>query len=84
MNFPLDKVAENTHKNPMQASLVFNLPEDQEEFDTYQCAPNYKNALVQIDRLLRDTIKYGPNNKTIEDIRADFLKILEEERVELY
>lgn len=68
----------------MIATLTFNLPEEQNEFDTANNALNYKRALNEISYFLRNKVKYGGElNIEVAKMREEFYKILEENGVEL-
>ena len=43
----------------MKAKLTFNLPEEQYGFDTACRAADWREVVSELDRSLRDAIKYG-------------------------
>jgi hypothetical protein len=74
----------------MKAILEFNLPEDQEEFDAASKAWKYRAAVSQVDRYLRDQLKYNSDNlqdneyKLLEALRTRLYQDFQEHDVELY
>lgn len=66
----------------MKATLEFNLPEEQEEYETANKANLYKAALSDCLQKLREDYKYG-NHKAlvtsyIEETRARLYEIIQE------
>ncbi len=43
----------------MKAKIEFNLPEEQEDFETAVNAYKYRQLVIELDRLLRGKIKHG-------------------------
>ena len=46
----------------MKAKLIFQLPEEQHAFDTASRAADWREVVIELDRSLRDTIKYGTDD----------------------
>ena len=72
----------------MKATLTFNLPEEQSEFNDAVKGTDYIYALNKIKEYLRSELKYNQNltdieYKTIEKVREEFNKILTENKIEL-
>ena len=71
----------------MKATLEFNLPEDQAEFDLATQGPNMYSALWGISEELRTLWKYEELNEKewdmVERIRNKFYEILEENKISL-
>lgn len=71
----------------MKAILEFNLPEDQDEFRSYQNGPNALVALYDIRETLRRKIKYANEDISDEtvaaliDIQDEFFRILTDNNV---
>ena len=61
----------------MKATLTFDLPEEQEEFELASNAVNYSIALSDIDNYLRSKIKYA-------DLTEEQYKVYEEIREQLW
>ena len=63
--------------NEMKATLKFNLPEDQAEFNCASQGMNIMMAIQDVDAKLRDIIKYQSENHPVEvvdfaeEMRAD-------------
>jgi len=47
----------------MQATLTFNLPDDQFEYDYTYNAARYKEALKDIMNIMRNEVKYGNHDE---------------------
>lgn len=58
----------------MHATLTFNLPEEQEEFETYNKAYKYYAALFDLSNYLRGLEKSGLN-PPVHEIRQYFYEI---------
>jgi len=71
----------------MKATLEFNLPEDQAEFDFAVQGSKMYNALWDISQELRTLWKYEELNddewKMVERIRDKFYEILDESQIKL-
>jgi hypothetical protein len=72
----------------MKATLTFNLPEEQDDFNNAVKGTDYIYALNKIKEYLRSELKYNQNltdieYKTIEKVREEFNKILTENKIEL-
>jgi hypothetical protein len=72
----------------MKATLTFNLPEDNEEFNRAVKAADYYVCLFEIYQYLRREIKYNEQLSDIEinifkKIREEFNGILTENKIEL-
>lgn len=71
----------------MKAILEFNLPEEQEEFDTSYKAILYKCVIQDFRNYMRNRMKYGniPSElyKALEEINDKFFEICQESGIEL-
>ena len=72
----------------MKATLTFNLPEEQDDFNNAVKGLDYKIALLEIDDYLRRELKYNQNltdieYKTIEKVREEFNGILTDNEIKL-
>jgi hypothetical protein len=72
----------------MKATLTFNLPEDNEEFNRAVKAADYYVCLFDLFQYLRREIKYNEQlsdieRNTFERIREEFNGILTENGIEL-
>ena len=71
----------------MKAKLIFNLPEDQAEFDFAVQGSNMYSALWDISQELRTLWKYeeltDEEFKIVEKIRNKFYEILDENQIKL-
>ena len=71
----------------MKAKLIFNLPEDQTEFDFAIQGSNMYSALWDISQELRTLYKYEELDekewKMVEKIRDKFYEILDENQIKL-
>ena len=71
----------------MKATLTFNLPEDQAEFDFAVQGSNMYSALWDISQELRTLWKYeeltDEEFKIVEKIRNKFYEILDENQIKL-
>jgi len=59
----------------MKATFTFDLPEEQEEYETYSRAGKYGSVLWDLDQWLRSEIKYRGKNEyePVRSILHDFL-----------
>ena len=71
----------------MKAKIIFNLPEDQAEFDFATQGSNMYSALWDISQELRTLWKYEELSdeefKIVERIRNKFYEILDENQIKL-
>jgi hypothetical protein len=71
----------------MKATLEFNLPEEQPEFDLATSAGRMHSALWDFSQWLRSQYKYTElpeaESAYLEKVRAEFYRILNDENVEL-
>lgn len=72
----------------MKATLEFNLPEDQNEFELMNDAPRMFCSLIEIERILRNLYKYDETlNESqmdvVEKIREEFYQILNENQINI-
>jgi hypothetical protein len=72
----------------MKATLTFNLPEDNEEFNRAVKAADYYVCLFDFYQYLRTQLKYNEQlsdieRDTFERIREEFKEILTENRIEI-
>jgi len=68
----------------MEAILKFNLPEENEEFNTAVNSSNYKNALWEINQFLRNKSKWSLDEKESEiseKLREELFRIMSENNV---
>ena len=71
----------------MKAKLIFNLPEESEEFENAIAGSKSRAALQELSEDLRRKIKYGvseDNCEVYEEIRTNLYNIMERLGVELY
>lgn len=71
----------------MKATLEFNLPEEESEFNTALCGHKYKQALSDVASHLRHLYKYTnlpeEQYKLVMEIRGKFYEILQEYELDL-
>lgn len=70
----------------MEATLKFNLPEEEIEFNTAINASNYKNALWEINQFLRNKSKWSSDEnegEIAEIIRDELYRLMSENNVTL-
>ena len=64
----------------MKATIEFNLPEDEEQFNAANKGMDWALLAWDVDQLLRDKLKYGkllPNTReTLEEIRDTLNEML--------
>ena len=68
----------------MEATLKFNLPEENEEFNTAVNANNYKNALSELNEYLRNEIKWGSDENKSEiaqEVRDELYRLMSENNI---
>jgi len=69
----------------MKAVLEFDLPEDQDDFQSAINGNNYKSAIWDFDQLLRSEMKYkelsNDSYKAYEWCRKELMKILEQDNL---
>lgn len=73
----------------MKAILEFNLPEDQPEFNNAIKGGDWKHVCWQMDQYLRKTVKNDESiseedREVYDDMRNEFLRMMNENNVELY
>ena len=73
----------------MKATLEFNLPEDQPEFNTALKASDWKHVCWKMEQFLRKRVKYDEGlteeqREVYEDMRDEFWKMMFESNVDLY
>ena len=66
----------------MKATLEFNLPDDQEDFNHATNGFNYYMALVQIDEWLRAEYKYN-GNQDMWEVREKLREIISDNFVKI-
>ena len=66
----------------MKATLEFNLPEDQEDFNYATNGFNYYHALYEMDQWLRSEYKYNGKEEMYE-VRNKLRKIILENNVKI-
>ena len=66
----------------MKATLEFNLPDDQEEFNHATNGFNYYMALVEMDQWLRSEYKYNGKEEMYE-VREKLREIIFENNVKI-
>lgn len=54
----------------MKATLEFNLPDDEQEYNLANNAINFWNVLWELDQELRANTKYAPDDMTDDDYDA--------------
>lgn len=68
----------------MEATLKFNLPEENDEFNTAVNASNYKNALWELDQYLRNKAKHSsdePEGEIAQIVRDELFRLMSENNV---
>ncbi len=79
----LAKTTKNKHLwRTMKATLEFNLPEDNEEFNHATNGFNYYMALVEMDEWLRSEYKYNGKEEMYE-VRNKLREIIFENNVKI-
>jgi hypothetical protein len=77
----------NLNQNKMKATLEFNLPDDQNEFDLAVQSGNMYAALWDISQELRTLWKYEELSeeewKMVDKIRNKFFEILDDSQIKL-
>jgi hypothetical protein len=74
----------------MKAKLIFNLPEDNYEYNLCRDAELYKSSLYEISEWLRQKIKYESDNLTEDEYKAyceckdKLIEILNENKIDPY
>ena len=66
----------------MKATLEFNLPEDNEDFNHATNGFNYYMALMEMDQWLRSEYKYNGNEEMYE-VRNKLREIISENNVKI-
>lgn len=66
----------------MKATLEYNLPDDQEDFNHANNGFNYYMALVEMDQWLRAEYKYN-NNEEMWEAREKLREIISENNVKI-
>ena len=59
------------------ATLTFNLPEEQEEYNLCTKGVDYYSQLVEIDQKLRSIVKHGHNYKSVEDLAEEIREMID-------
>jgi hypothetical protein len=73
----------------MEAILKFNLPDDQDDFDTAVNGAKWWLAMYELNQYLRSKIKYSEEGmsddtyKALEETRDQLYKILQENSLKL-
>lgn len=73
----------------MRATLEFNLPEEQEQFEDAANGWKWSHAMWQLDQFLRTKVKYASDDASEESINAfqeardELHRILNEENLEM-
>jgi hypothetical protein len=69
----------------MKATIEFNLPEDQTEFEIATNANKYYSALFNFQQYIRNKLKHEEltpeQESVVEKIQSDFLEMLYDEEV---
>lgn len=71
------------------ATLVFNLPEEQEDFELINNASKYYSVIWDLDQFMRNKIKYAndhnpePFIETVQLVRDELWKLMEEKNLTL-
>ena len=68
--------------NNMKATLEFNLPEDQDDFNYATNGFNYYMALVEMDQWLRSEYKYNGKEEMYE-VREKLREIISDNNVKI-
>ena len=69
-------------QKPMKATLEYNLPEDQDDFNYANNGFNYYMALVDMDEWLRSEYKYNDKEEMYE-VREKLREIIFENNVKI-
>lgn len=73
----------------MKATLEFNLPDDQDQYDLVNKAWNFWNVLYELDQELRAKTKYAPDDlpkekyDAYEEIRDKLHELMSENNINL-
>lgn len=73
----------------MKATLEFNLPDDQDQYDLVNKAWNFWNVLYELDQELRAKTKYAPDDlpqekyDAYEEIREKLHELMSENNINL-
>ena len=71
----------------MQATLTFNLPDDQNEYEIATQAPKVQSFLFDFSQQLRSWYKYHHDFKDADDaldkIRDEFYRLLNEHNIDM-
>ena len=71
----------------MKATIEFNLPEDQSEYDLCNKAQEMSHALNDVRNYLRQKVKYEPMSdiewKVCDEIYQEFYRLLEQNNIKL-
>jgi hypothetical protein len=69
----------------MKAKLIFNLPEEQEEFNDAVNGSAFKTAIWELDQYMRSQLKHGdlPDDvhEKVQEIRDQLHSILDDNKV---
>lgn len=72
----------------MKAVLEFNLPEDQDDFDTATNGWKYRSVLCDIDNFLRSKLKYEElppgEDSGYEKARAELWNLINEHNIDIH
>lgn len=74
----------------MKVTLEFNLPDQQEKFDSFINGAKWKYVVREIDEHMRELIKWNSENLdesqilTVRQIRSMLLQYLEQENLRLH
>lgn len=75
----LSEIEDDIESVGMEAVLRFPLPENREEFDDAISGTLYKDVLLEIDRSMRDHLKYGDQFEHADDacnwVRAEIREL---------
>lgn len=73
----------------MKVTLEFNLPEEKDGFDSAMSANKYYMFIWAFSQYLRKQTKYADDNvsedylKAMEDCREEFIRMMNEQKIEL-
>ena len=74
----------------MKVTIEFNLPDQQEKFDSFTNGSKWKYVVREIDEYMREILKWNTENLddsqllTVRQIRSMLLQYLEQENLRLH
>lgn len=78
--------ASNRRFNMSKATLTFNLPEEQEQFEAACKGQDLYFTLLDIDKWLRNQLKYVPyslDKETLQEVRDELYRVMSTRSVDI-